>query len=474
MNKYILIIVSAFLLFSCSDEDYAELNTDLVNPQDVSEDALFNGATISLFDQMESTNVNRNVFRLLSQYWTETTYIDEANYDLNNRNVPGNHWTILYDHVLFSLNDSKKKVLANAALSEEEKIGRVAQITILEVYTWQILVDTFGDIPYSEALLDRENPTPAYDDAEEIYMDLFNKLDQVIPTLGGSIGFPDVNYYGNMDLWAKFANSLKLKLAIRMADYNPSLAMTKVSEAYNAGVFTSNADNFIIRYEGANPNTNPLWNDLVESGRSDFVVANTFVDYLNALDDPRRKVFFDDNIDSGYVGGIYGDNNSFSEYTHIGTVFHEPTLRGVLMDYSEVSFYLAEAAARGWSVGNTVQDYYENGISANFESWGLTEQELQDYLNDDNVDYNMASGDWKEKIGFQMWIAMYNRGFEGWTTWRRLGSPELNLPADSGLPVPLRYTYPQDEQTLNKTNYEAASAAIGGDTQQTPIFWDVN
>ena len=84
------------------------------------------------------------------------------------------------------------------------------------------------------------------------------------------------------------------------------------------------------------------------------------------------------------------------------------------------------------------------------------------------------TGTWRQKIGFQFWLAMYNRGFEGWCVYRKYDAPVLNVAANSGLPVPKRYTYPANEQTLNKVNWLAASGAIGGDTQSTKIFWDIN
>ena len=108
------------------------------------------------------------------------------------------------------------------------------------------------------------------------------------------------------------------------------------------------------------------------------------------------------------------------------------------------------------------------------EDWGVAGAEITTYLGRPDVDYNTASGTWQEKLGLQYWLAMYNRGFEGWTLWRQLGAPLLNVAADSQNPVPIRYTYPVEEQTLNGTNYTAAATAIGGDTQQTNIFWDVN
>jgi len=473
MKNFLIIILTASLAISCaSDESYENLNTDPNNPSDVPSATLFTGALKNLFDQMESTNVNTNVYRLFAQYWTETTYIDESNYDLNTRNIPSNHFTEMYTNVLYDLQDAKGK-------SETE--GQKGMIGVLEVYTWQQLVDTFGNIPYSEALKGRENQNPAYDDAQTIYQDLLVRIDAAISTLNNATdngyGDADLVFSGDLAQWIKFANSVKFKIAMRIADV-PSMAtvsQTAAENAFTAGLLASNADNVTLAYGAATPNTNPLWVDLVQSGRNDFVVANTIVDYMNTLSDPRRAIYFDDNLGAGtYVGGPYGDNNSFSSYTHVGELMHQPTFRGVLMDYAEIEFLLAEASERGYAVGGTAETHYNAGITASMADWGVESTEVTAYLLNPDVAYTTASGTWREKIGFQFWLAMYNRGFEGWSVYRKYDAPVMNVAADSGLDVPKRYTYPLREQTINITNYTAAAAAIGGDELDTPIFWDVN
>lgn len=469
MKKYLILLTSVLAISCASDEIYEDLNKDPNNPTSVSDDSLFASATKSLFDQMTSTNVNTNIFRLFSQYWTETTYIDESNYDINNRKISDAHFSEMYRDVLYDLQDAKKT--ANTA-------AKKGMIEVLEVYTWQQLVDTYGDIPYFDALKGAEEPTPLYDDAATIYSDLVVRINGAIANLNSSTsGYTgaDVIYNGDTTAWIKFANSLKFKIAMRMADADSTTAKQIAESAVAGGVFSSNGDNANLNYESSTPNTNPLWVDLVQSGRSDFVVANTIVDYMNTLADPRRSVYFDDNLGAGvYTGGPYGDNNTFASYTHIGANMHDPTFRGVIMDYSEIKFLLAEAIERGYAVGGTAAAHYTDAITANMQEWGVSSTEISTYLATPAVDYTTAAGTWREKIGFQFWLAMYNRGFEGWCVYRKYDTPVMNTAVSSGLPVPKRYTYPLKEQTLNATNYAAASAAIGGDLQQTKIFWDVN
>lgn len=471
MKKYLVILTVLFLAACASDEAYENLNKDPNKPTNVSAEALFTSSTKSLFDQMESTNVNTNVFRLFAQYWTETTYTDEANYDLVTRNITGNHFSEMYRDVLYDLKDAKSKV------SSDTKKG---MIEVLEVYTWQQLVDTFGNIPYSEALYGSATPTPTYDDAIEIYTDLISRINLAITQLNsGDEAFSgaDVIYNGDVVKWKKFANSVKLKIAMRVADV-PSMAAISKSETESAvasGVISSNSDNATIVYESATPNTNPIWLDLVQSGRSDFVAANTVIDHMNTLADPRRTAFFDENLGAGvYSGGTYGASSPYANFTHIGDMIHDPTFRGVLLDFSEVEFLLAEAAERNYTVTGTAETHYNNAITASMEDWGIDSADITTYLASSSVAYTTATGTWRQKIGLQFWIAMYNRGFEGWSVYRKYDAPVLNVAAGSGLPVPKRYAYPVSEQTLNGTNYQAASTAIGGDLLSTKLFWDVN
>ncbi len=476
MKKIILTTLTIITLISCqSDDKYEDKNRDPKNPTQVSSEFLFNAATKSLFDQMTSTNVNNNNYRMLGQHWTETTYVDEANYDFNTRNITQSHWSEIYRDVLADLATAKINNDADLTISADTKKTKNAQIEILTVYAWAQMVETFGDIPYSQALNAGQYVLPVYDDAATIYSDLLTRIAVAIPNLTDSgFGTADKIYGGDTAKWKKFGNSLMLRMGVRVADV-PALATKStaaIKAAVSGGVFTSNADNASLVYSNATPNTNPVWVDLVQSGRSDFVIANTLVDFMNNLSDPRRAVYFDQNLGAGvYEGGPYGDNNAFSSYTHVSDRVIDPTNPASLIDYSEVCFYLADAAER--SISGTPANaavFYNAGITASFDYWAAPN--VATYLANPAVNYATAPGTWKVKIGNQLWLAMYNRGYEAWTAWRTYDMPGFNLPAVSEDPVPTRYTYPISEQNLNKVNYTAASAAIGGDTQTTKVFWD--
>jgi hypothetical protein len=238
----------------------------------------------------------------------------------------------------------------------------------------------------------------------------------------------------------------------------------------------------LFYYLSASPNQNPLYQDLVASGRKDFVIANTMVDVMNGLSDPRRDYYFDPNSKVGgeYVGGDYGWPNSYALYSHIAPYIQDPTFPGFFMTYTELLFYLAEAAERGISVPNTAEEYYNAGITESILNWGGSQADADAYLAQANVAYTTApdaSADgWREKIGTQSWIANYTRGLEGYTTWRRLDYPVFNVAEliESTEYIPTRFTYPIGEQTLNGDRWKEASDAIGGDVVTTKIFWDIN
>lgn len=485
------IIISSLLLSmvftACVDENdsYNEDHNALYN---ASASVLLTNAQKELADQMTTPSVNLNVFRYFSQYWAATQYTTESRYRVSTRKIPDNHWTNLYRNVLANLETAKKKILLeNIPLNvaeedwQKQQKNKLAIIEIQEVYTYQILVDTFGDVPYSEAIQGETNVLPKYEDDATIYPKLITRLDAALAELdtdAASFSSGDYIYAGDVMSWKKFGNSLKVKIGINLADVNPSLAQATIESAVTSGVITSNDENANFNYVSSAPNYNPIYSNLVASGRNDFVPARTIVDAMNSLSDPRRAKYFTLFSDGTYKGGKYGYTNTYSNFSHISNNIKAADAPGLLMEATEVNFYLAEAAERGYNVGNTAEYYYNNAVKASFAFWGLSTGDVDAYLAQPDVAYATAPGSWKEKIGKQAWIAYFNRGFESWNTWRRLDAPLLTAPAnavsESEGQVPKRLTYPVNEQTVNGDNYQAASDAIGGDKLKIKVFWDVN
>ncbi len=480
MKKILFILLVVFVASSCTKLD--EMNVDTKRPSMVPSETLFTNAQRNLADQLASINVNRNVFKLFAQYITETTYTDEANYDVVNRTIPDNAWRTLYKDVLMDLKESAK------ILDEEPapvlpadiavKKNKHAIIEVLRIYTYARLLAMFGNIPYTEAL-DITNVNPKYDDAVAVYKSLFADLDAAIAAMdnsNGSFGGADIIYNGDVSKWHLFANGLKLKMAIQISDKPSGIDINTAISQASANVFTSNADNALFNYLGATPNTNPLYLDLVASGRHDFVATNTMVDLMLAKNDTIRLGLYytkvkDTIASEAFKGGPYGASNAYSQFSHINSTLEDPTFPCTLMDYTEIQFYLAEAAERSLGGLSGADAYYKLAIESSFEYWGSDAATADAYIAADAPYVDITS------IGEQAWIAYFNRGFFGWTTWRRIDVPTFNDPPNNYIgpgKFPMRFIYPINEQTLNATSRAAAASAIGGDKQDTKLFWDIH
>ena len=475
-----IFVLMLFVASSCVDE-LTSLN---VNPKayqsgTVPAGPFFSNAVRNLVD-----NVTYGMtFKILAQQFSETTYFDASSYNLVN--VGNGNWVTFYD-VLTDLKEARKIVEAKPSLFPDVDKNKLAMIEVMNVYVYAALVDIYGNVPYSEAL-DPDIITPAYDDAATIYNDLFVRLDKAIADLnpnavtgGGDAGFgaADLLYGDNVDGWFKFANSLKLRMAMTLADKDATKSKAVAGTINVANLFQSNDDNALFAYLEVTPNTNPIWVNIIQSEREDYVASNTMMDLLQApaMDDPRIPLFYTKDNAGGYTGGIYGRSNSFVTYSKAGETMTQQTWPGVLMDYAEVQFYLAEAAARGgYTIAGlgTAATHYTNGIKASIEYWGGASTDADDYVVDPDVAFATAIGGTDlNKIARQKYIALFNRGMEAWIEYRRLDYPVFYAPPIPNGDFPIRYTYPNSEQTANGENWKVADAAIGGDKVTTRVFWD--
>jgi hypothetical protein len=471
MKKIIYSLAAIMLITMACTKDLSSLNVDPKNPATLPSSAFFTNAQRSLSNTLTSSNVNLNIFRLIVQQWQETQYPEESQYDLGTREINDATWNALYRDVIRDLREAKALIPADVKDADVQK-NRLAVTEVMEIYSWYYLVTTYGNIPYTEAL-DIEKPFPKYDDAKTIYNDLLTRLDAAIANINtGAEGFggADLVYSGNMTKWKKFANSLKLKMGMTIADDDAAQAKSVVESAVASGVFTSNADNATLKYQNVQPNTNPIWVDLVNSGRDDFVAASTFIDSLLAHNDPRIDNFFTTDPTGGYSGAEPGMQSAYEPNSHVHPDITKPEFPGLLLDYAETELFLAEAAQRGFNVGGTAATHYNAGVTASIEYWGGTAAEAAAYLAQPGVAYNAAN--WKKSIGVQKWIALYNRGWDAWIEWRRLDYPQLDPAHEALSDIPVRFPYPVNEQNVNRANFEAAGEAIGGDDVSTKLWWD--
>jgi len=461
---------------SCT-KDLTSLNEDIKKPEAVAASALYASATKEMSDLITSTNVNLNVFRLFVQHWTENTYLDESNYNIIKRSISDAFWSALYTDVLADLKEARKVVEADATLDAATKKNQLAQIEIMSVYATSVAVNTFGSVPYSTSL-DIDNLFPKYQDGLSIYTDLVARLDAATASFDPSAeGFGAANMLfatDEINSWIKFANSLKLRFGMTLIDVAPAQATTIITQA-EPKAFNTPGEYARFPYSTVPPNTNPLWEDLVQSGRHDFNGTTVFVDKLNELADPRRPFFFS-TVDGKFVGMEYGVGGGYSDASHPSALLEKKDLPGVFIDYTEVEFLRAEAIERNLAVGGTAAQHYNNAITSSIIFWGGTDAQAITYLAQPAVAYLTAEGDWKQKIGLQKWIAFYNRGYDEWNEAKRLDFPVFVPGPDAVSEWPTRFTYPVTEQNLNKANYEEGSKSLGagGDKLTTKVFWDVH
>ena len=469
MKKLLFAAAAALAITSCTS-DLSDLNVNGKAPESVPSGALFANAVMGYYDFDAVQNVNLNNLRLWSQHWTQTTYVDESNFNLNERDVNGNTFVRMYVTVIRDCEEARTAVM-NGPESAAAKAASIAAIEVMEVMAYQYLVDLFGDVPYSEAL--SETNVPKYDAGSAIYADLLARLDAATADLSGSntFGSSDIIYGGDAAAWKKAANSLMLRMAVRMIGYDAAAAKSWGEKAIAGGVFMSSADDMRLYYSSAPPHTHPMWETLVQSGRTDYVASATLGDVLNGLADPRRAGFFKNlgGADS-VTGAPHGYQVNYYDYSQPGTALEDPTWSHAAISYVEVEFLMAHAAVAGWSGASDAATHYENGIRASIEEWGGSSADADAYMMHPLVAFSSTTA--ATQIGVQKWIAMYSNAFEAYAAVRMYDLP-MQTAALAGTVTPTRYSYPLDEYSLNTTNVQAAAANYGGDDTFAKVFWDM-
>ncbi|MFZ4861171.1 SusD/RagB family nutrient-binding outer membrane lipoprotein [Sphingobacterium sp. Mn56C] len=465
------------LALQACEKSFSDLNNDPKNATEVPANALFLAGEKSLADLYSSSNWTTSPFRVIAQVWTQTANINEARYQFATNNAPTGWWTGLYTRVLSNLEEAKGK-FKNDKVPDAVKLNKTLIADVLQVYAYSLLVNTYGDIPYSESL-NRSIPFPKYDDAKTITDDLLRRLDLAIEKLditAASFGPADQIFKGDVKKWKQFAATLKLKLALLYADKEPAKANTKALEAIQTGLLTENASFTYV--PGLVANSNPVWQDLVNGTYATYYApAAYFVHTLKAWNDPRLPILFskDSNADySGAVAGLGGVNSNLSKFSNFWLSANAPA---VLLSYAETHFLVAETIARGIPAAGTVEGHYEAAIRASILEFGGTAADADKYLQQAAVNYASAAGNWKQKIGYQKWIAFANRNWDSWTEIRRLGYPNIDVvspPQQAESSFPKRFYYPPAEQNSNSIHWNEAVKKLntGKDEVTATLFWN--
>jgi hypothetical protein len=316
-----------------------------------------------------------------------------------------------------------------------------------------------------------------------VYVGLLADLTQAASQLDAAKGAikGDVIYNGDVANWKKFANSLKLRIALRIYDKEDALAKQTIAALNVADLIGSNNDISRFVYS-TSPYNNPQQDHFVS--RNDYRISKTIVDKLKALSDPRLPVYAqlpkDTENAPDYAGGANGlyaadaMSQGLDKISLPGIYFLTPTAPAVIYSYAEVLFNLAEAAARGY-ISGSAETYYKQAITASFNQFGITDATaIANYLAQPAVAYNAAN--YKQSIGEQKWIAFFGQGLDAFAEWRRLDYPQLVAGPASVLEgkIPVRVFYPGTEQSLNGKNYKAAVANQGADLLTTKLWFDAN
>ncbi|RTY81765.1 SusD/RagB family nutrient-binding outer membrane lipoprotein [Flavobacterium sp. LS1P28] len=473
-KRFISIVVLVLLISACTD-DITRFNDETKRASEVPPGSLFSNAVKTLSDGLASASVNVNIFRHFVNHWAQAVIQEEAQFNYVTRSINDAWWTRMYRDVLNDLKESSRIITNDVTLNPIIKTNQLAIIDIMQVYTFNILVTTYGDIPYSKSL-DDQLLFPVYDDAKTVNKELMIRLENDIAKLSisapGFTSSEDIIFQGSVAKWISFANSLQVRMAMTISDVDNSLAKTAFEKA-NPNAINAISNNGFVKYFTAIPNNNPLYDQLVLANRTDYIAAKDLMDVLNSFEDPRKPGFFGVNNVGLYVGGIMGIPSDYPKMSKPSTRVADPSAPNVLIDYVEMEFYRAEAKERGYNVTGSAESHYNNAIKASILYWGGTEANADKYLLRSDVAYTTAAGGWKQKIGFQKWIALYNRPFEGWLEVRRLDFPKLTIPVNAFSGYPNRMKYPANEQQLNGSNYTNAATKIGGDKSETKLYWDI-
>ncbi len=344
---------------------------------------------------------------------------------------------------------------------------------ILQPWAFDIMTDTWGDIPYSEALKgDKEGGSiaPVYDAQQDIY-DRFFSLPQSTAadlgsTTGSGLGGADPIYVADPLKWQRFANSLHARLALRIVNADPAKANAELTAALAdpEALMKSNDDNAEVVWPGDGINDNPHSPNF--QTRDDHRIAKALADTLNALDDPRIAVYAQPTEDSEGGTPVYaGIQNGLS--TSAAGAFFTSTSRPGSSFYSGATAYGNFGSSANAKTPSYLMVYAELAFIQTDQS------AIDAYIAQPGVAY-VGGDQGLKQIGLQKWIALFTQGSEAWAEYRRTGNPASLKPGPAAIltEIPRRVFYSGQEQSTNGANLAAAIARQGPDEMTTHVWWD--
>ena len=430
-------------------------------------------------------------------------------------------WSSSYSGIM----SPAKQVIEKAEQKNSPQFA--AWVKLIRMYGMQRVASLHGPIIYSQ--YGTSATSTLYDSEEVLYNYFFTELDEIQNVLKqyatGFEGFTkfDVVYGGDVQKWLRLSNSLRLQLAMRVVKINPALAQQQAEKAYadSYGLITTNDYNFNVDLGGE---PHPL--QTIGNSWNDTRMSATMESFLVGFEDPRIEGFFAP-IDESNASTLVADHPSIlfkgikngatlvskdlrTSYSSVGTFFSTTTYH-TLLNAAEVNFMLSEAALRGWSVGKTAQEYYEDGVKLSFEQWGVSGADT--YLADatktpiDYIDPKASTATenaftaqtnitiaWNdsdtnerklERIITQKWIAGFPDSYEAWVDFRRTGYPKIEpvyqndsnategiIPANDHIK---RMNFIPGEYDSNAAGVQDAIQKLGGEDKiSTRLWWDVD
>ena len=510
MKKKILNIVLAAAVtpfLCCCTDNFEEYNTNPYEPHSLNPPMLFATMITTGINVQQNDNqmIDQMVAGPFSGYLTMANSWGGSNFNTFNQTESWNQ---------IPFNTPFEKFYSNYFKLETATGGKGhywAMAKLLRVNTMLRVTDCYGPIPYSQVA--NGKTAVAYDSQEDVYKHMFEDLDYVIQMLGEFVdevgglkpleGYDPV-YNGDYNKWMRFANSLKLRLAVRISNVSPELARTKAEEAVKStrGLIDTNDNN---AYVGVGAEPNPLW--LVASSWGEIRINATIASYMKGYSDPRSAVYFTTSKlggDSPYMGMRSGlEGVKPATYSGYSMPNYEQKDDMLMFCAAETAFLRAEGALRCWDMGGRARDFYEQGVKLSFDQRKVSgadeylanavavPEPFVDPVNPAKCNYTPktkitiawnegASTEEKlERIITQKWIANFPLGFEGWADYRRTGYPEV-FPSVSNLSNGVidtnrqlrRLPFPLSEKQGNSANVSAAVSMLGGpDTGATDLWW---
>lgn len=474
------LLVATFGLLAACTKDFEALNTDPVKVTTVAPGRLLAPAQ---FDGMWL--ITKRAHRLnneLMQYTVETGALNDfARYEFKENEFDA-IWSTLY----VKANDMNEMY---KIAEQRNDVNNMAAALVMKAWFVSNLTDMFGDIPYTEAFKGKEELyNPKYDTQQSIYTSLLADLKRANDLFTETKPFEssDLIYASDAVKWKKFANSMRLRLLVRVANKVEMNAPAQIAEMFNNPtkfpLIASNDDEAMMKYDGIKPFINLFFEMSASEFSGSRRMGKPLMDLMNTTVDGRRFRYATKNTPGAYVGIpsgyteqetiAFADNAGLKTST-LATTLKDDNYPFPILTWAEVNFLLAEAALKGWITADA-QAYFNKGVEASWKQWKCTWDGTAGttYLARATVRFTGTTAT-MERLISQKYIAMFFSGFEAWYDYRRTGYPVLPIgPAakNNGV-LPTRFEYPLITKATNKANYDAAAANIGGDNLRTKVWW---